>query len=132
HFKANNYQLQVYGPNGFFRGFKGDKKDPFIQIECGYQRVQQQRNKLTGNVELHVRNQDRRIHTIRVIDNGYGRSDITKKIQPAERKWLVMNLKASYGWYDFSVKVDGYDAFSRQFAGRVETGKASYSDPQLG
>src|SRR5262249_27187694 len=41
-------------------------------------------------------------------------------------------LKLSANWYDFTVRVVGLDAFSRRFAGRVETGKHSLSDPEMG
>lgn len=41
-------------------------------------------------------------------------------------------LKYSANWYDFSVRVLGLEAFSRRFAGRVETGRHSLSDPGLG
>lgn len=38
------------------------------------------------------------------------------------------NLERSGSWYDFTVKSE---AFERRFAGRVETGKASVSDPAM-
>ena len=37
-----------------------------------------------------------------------------------------------YGWYDFSVKIQGQEHFERRFAGRIEIGKDSYSDPFMG
>ena len=38
----------------------------------------------------------------------------------------------SANWYDFTVTVKGQEGFSRRFAGRVENGRDSYSDPALG
>jgi len=35
-------------------------------------------------------------------------------------------------WYDFSVKVTGHPEYVRRFAGRVETGRHTVSDPALG
>jgi phospholipase C len=35
----------------------------------------------------------------------------------------------SNGWYDLSVTADRDGAFLRRFAGHVETGRASTSDP---
>ena len=43
----------------------------------------------------------------------------------AEKHW---ELADSGRWYDFTVKGDG---FERRFAGRVETGKPSVSDPAM-
>jgi phospholipase C len=130
-FKEDNYQLQVYGPNGFFREFRGSKKDPLIQVECGYQRDRQQKNKFTGNVELHFDNQNRRSQTIQIADNAYGKDIITEKIHASGQKQIVLDLGSSHGWYDFTVKIDGDDTFLRQYAGRVETGEHTRSDPQI-
>jgi phospholipase C len=44
----------------------------------------------------------------------------------------VLKLEKSFGWYDFTVEADGYSDFSRHYAGRVETGSPSRSDPQMG
>jgi len=44
----------------------------------------------------------------------------------------VLNLGKSSGWYDFTVKVSGADNFEKRFAGRVETGKESITDPYMG
>ena len=57
-FKNNEYHLRVYGPNGFFREFMGNAKDPQLQIECEYQRNRLSKNRLTGNIELKITNSD--------------------------------------------------------------------------
>ncbi len=40
-------------------------------------------------------------------------------------------MSASGYWYDFSTKVAGQADFSRRFAGHIETGQASFSDPAM-
>ena len=35
-------------------------------------------------------------------------------------------------WYDFTVTLDGDDSYARRFAGRIETGQPSVSDPEMG
>ena len=45
---------------------------------------------------------------------------------------IVLNLKSSYGWYDFTIEIKGNTNFSRHYAGRVETGKESFTDPLMG
>jgi phospholipase C len=42
----------------------------------------------------------------------------------------VLPLGHSHGWYDFTVKIDESGAEAR-FAGRVETGRPSISDPVM-
>jgi phospholipase C len=132
HFKGNYYHLRVYGPNGFFRELRGDKNDPPLEVNCGYQHEIQQENKLTGNVELLISNRSQHAKKIQITDNAYGNNSLTKKIPASGRKTLVLNLESSHGWYDVTIKVSGNDSFSRQYAGRVENGKERTSDPAMG
>jgi phospholipase C len=44
---------------------------------------------------------------------------------------ILLPLQSSHGWYDFTVLTDGSDVESR-YAGRVETGRPSFSDPSMG
>jgi len=44
---------------------------------------------------------------------------------------VVLNLSKQHGWYDFVVKETGAKAESH-YAGRVETGRSSFSDPLMG
>jgi phospholipase C len=46
----------------------------------------------------------------------------------AERHWA---LKEISGWYDLLVQTDGDAKFRRHFAGHVETGRDSVSDPLM-
>jgi phospholipase C len=41
-------------------------------------------------------------------------------------------LAGSFGWYDFTIQVDGDASFIRQVAGHVETGDDSVTDTLLG
>ncbi|HEY0177125.1 MAG TPA: phospholipase C, phosphocholine-specific, partial [Pedobacter sp.] len=51
-FENNIYHLRVYGPNGFYREFMGDKNDPLMDINTGYQHNILNKSALTGNIEL--------------------------------------------------------------------------------
>jgi phospholipase C len=44
---------------------------------------------------------------------------------------VVVDLNRSHGWYDFTVKADG-SSEQAHYAGRVETGRPSVSDPLMG
>jgi phospholipase C len=131
-FEDKNYHLRVYGPNGFFREFKGNAQDPALHIDFDYQRGLTSSNKLTGNVEVVLRNSSGRQQTVEIIDHAYKANNF-KKLLPASGKSTVnLNLGKSHNWYDFSIKVSGHNAFEQRYAGRVETGKAGYSDPFMG
>jgi phospholipase C len=131
-FEYANYHLRVYGPNGFFREFQGNANDPDISIECGYQSSRLSKKSLTGNIELKVTNPDAgQALDVKITDNAYKQKPVFKKISTGE-EIIVLNLKPSYGWYDFSIAVKGNPYFSRRFAGRVETGKETFTDPFMG
>jgi phospholipase C len=69
--------------------------------------------------------------TVAVQDNAYRTGTIGKTIAAKGEASVVLNLKPTYGWYDFTVKTEGSKAEAR-FAGRVETGQSSFSDPLMG
>ena len=129
------YHLRVYGPNGFFREFKGATTTPPVTVSCDYE--QDAKKQFTGNVLVKLMNTDaQRMHQVNVIDNAYHTQEQQKTLDKAGTKGaqqtIVLNLKNSYNWYDFCVKITGFDAFVQQYAGRVETGKAGYTDPHMG
>ena len=43
-----------------------------------------------------------------------------------------LSLEHTANWYDFTVRVVGLGAYSRRFAGHMETGRHSLSDPAMG
>jgi len=45
---------------------------------------------------------------------------------------LVVESAHDHGWYDFSVTIGGNPGYQQRFAGRVETGRWSISDPAMG
>jgi phospholipase C len=131
-FEDKNYHLRVYGPNGFYRGFKGNAQDPAVSIEFGYQQASAGSKKLSGNVELAFSNMGAGSQTVEIIDHAYKINDHKKALLASAKSNLVLDLSKSHGWYDFSVIITGDSNFERRFAGRVETGKSSYSDPFMG
>jgi phospholipase C len=53
-FENGNYHLRVYGPNGFYREFLGNKNNPLLKVTCDYEASGS--GKLTGNVVVTVLN----------------------------------------------------------------------------
>ncbi|MFT4094521.1 MAG: phospholipase C, phosphocholine-specific [Niabella sp.] len=124
-FENEGYHLRVYAPNGFYREFEGDKNDPDVAITCGYQKQ--------GNVILLLKNTGNAACTIEINDNAYGNA-VVKQSLPAGNadKQVILNLGKSSGWYDFTVRINGAERFSQRFAGHVETGADSITDPAMG
>jgi len=131
-FKDGKYDLSVYGPNGFFRAFTGGADDPPVEIRVDYQRAEHGENDLNGDVEIRVSASDKQQHSVVLVDHAYGAAKETREIPPEEAVTLIASGQKSFGWYDFSVRVAGSAGFEKRYAGRVETGKWSNSDPAMG
>lgn len=128
----NNYHFRVYGPNGFFREFSGNGNNPLMKIDASYERGRINKAKLSGNISLTVTNRDSKPHTVLVADNSYKGVNQTKLIAPGATAVFSVNLSKNHNWYDHSVKVKGYTQFEERFAGRVETGEITKTDPLMG
>jgi phospholipase C len=135
-FENNLYHLRVYGPNGFYREYKGSVHDPQIDIFCEYQTKAINKMKLTGNIEIIMRNPTSAPFRVIITDNVYKSPTIKKVLHPVERNIgnmiIPMDLSKNFGWYDFTIKIIGNDLFEKRYAGRVETGEQGYSDPFMG
>ncbi|MES2276270.1 MAG: phospholipase C, phosphocholine-specific [Bacteroidota bacterium] len=130
-FENNIYHLRTYGPNGFYREYIGDAGDPLIAIDCEYEKISDKH--LSGNIKLSLTNQspDKQLH-IKIIDHAYKTNNHDVFLDSKSNKQLTLNLTNSHSWYDFSLIVEGYALFQKRYAGRVEIGKSSYTDPLMG
>jgi phospholipase C len=136
-FENGIYHLRVYGPNGFFREYKGDRNDPSVGIGCFYEKSKTNSKKPTGNIMLRIGNMDNKPYEIEIIDNSYKtarRTLIVKAFAPENVDGITisMNTSKSHNWYDFSIRIKGNGSFERRFAGRVETGAPTKTDPLMG
>jgi len=130
HFENQNYHLRVYGPNGFYREFKGDAKDPMIIVSCS---VHLENNKPSSKLEVRLTNQDtHNRYQVDIIDNSYNKESIHKTLGTNSISNVAMDLSNSFGWYDFTIRVAGNSVYEKRYAGRIETGKPSFSDPAMG
>jgi phospholipase C len=133
-FENRKYHLLLYGPNGFFREFIGNANDPVADIRCGYQHNPKDPTNLSGHIELKILTpQNKQPFNLEIKDNAYKAGPLTKVIDPNNAEVnIIIELNNSFGWYDFSISVPGNDLFKKRYAGHVETGMASTSDPLMG
>ncbi len=123
-FTNKNFHFQILGPNGFYREFKGNNNDPFIQFSL-------HQNGNTAKLSC-VNNSDKS-YFITIKDNAYKAGIISKQIDAKTTNTIVsMSLEKSSGWYDFSVTIKNNNLFEKRYSGRLETGKESLSDPAMG
>ena len=87
----------------------------------------------TGSGELVVRLLNRGASACKLTlrSNQYFSFNQTLQVAARSETALRIPLAGSGRWYDFSLRAEGLPAFGRRFAGRVETGAASISDPAM-
>jgi phospholipase C len=128
-FQKGMYHLEVYGPNGFYREFKASEQSPQLEVSCSAQPDRLDPKKLSGNIELQFKGTAK--GKITITDNAYKTKAKTISLKAGTAS-AVLELSKSFGWYDFSVSMEGHPAYLQRFAGKVETGKPSFSDPYMG
>jgi phospholipase C len=124
---AGQYDLSVFGPNGFLRHFRGSVSraakvdlDVDVRYDCeGCALI------------LRITNQAHvpcRVSIASVYDNK-SISDVLPRGRALEKRWP---LNTSFGWYDLTIKADADANFLRRIAGHLENARDSMSDPALG
>ncbi|HLX91956.1 MAG TPA: phospholipase C, phosphocholine-specific [Puia sp.] len=126
-FPAGKYHLIVHGPNGFFREFRGDEHDPQVYFSAKYQA---NGKKITGNIDLQAVSENSGPIVVEITDNSYKTAKISRTI--AKSQIVSLDCSKQDGWYDFTVRIRGNETFAIRYAGHVETGASSQSDPQMG
>ncbi len=133
-FENGQYHLQIHGPNGFFREFKGSKNDPPLSIQFDYERKKSSQQQLTGNAMVTIKrlNNDK-IFEIDIEDKSYKKRPRSITLNNANPTVTVIwNLGDSFCWYDIAIKIKGYNDFEKRYAGHVETGQRGKTDPLMG
>ena len=127
-FQSAKYSIELHGPNGFYRSFHGGQSAHPLQVGMDYE---EQAGRYTGNVRVHLRNIGGQTVDATVEDNSSRPRAISRTVRAGTEEPFTLELSPSHCWYDFAVKVSGSEAEAR-FAGHVETGQPSYSDPRMG
>ena len=128
-FAGPDYGIDIHGPNGFYRSFTGSttEANPLV-VRMGYERIG---GELTGNAKLYLQNVSDKAVTVKVEDLSYGAAPLERHLDAGQKTALILPLKKSYGWYDVRIRCAG-SRFEAHYAGRVETGRHSMSDPWMG
>lgn len=129
-FDQQQYDLRVYGPNGFYRAIEGSHALSKLQVKGIYETKAGKLSIPTGHFHLHLHNQDSQPIKITIRDNAYG-SVIKEVICRPGFTQMRLDLGRQHGWYDFTVVQQGEHLVSWHYAGHVDTGKVSRTDPQM-
>jgi phospholipase C len=121
------YDLTVYGPNGFMRAFKGGvdgRRSAHLDIKAHH-------DERGGDLDLSILNLGSDEARIHVVDNYTGErvAHALGAKENLKKRWSSLHHS---GWYDLTITVAGDPAFEYRYAGHVETGRDSVSDPAFG
>lgn len=118
------YSVAVHGPNGFLREFAGD---PLARIQPEIVLDQTQDG---AALVVRLTNPGATDSTLALRPLAYREASPRNVVlAPGASRVLHYPVAATDHWYDFVVEATG---FSRRFAGHVETGRPSRSDPAIG
>jgi phospholipase C len=89
------------------------------------------KNKPNGELELKINNRGMIPVQLGMLDDTY--QSIAKKLSVAAgaQTSIIVATLSSFGWYDFTVTVEGFPQFLKHYAGHVETGEFSRTDPAM-
>jgi len=120
------YDLWVLGPNGYHRHFTGNATESPVEIQVRYDVANER-------VALLMTNHSHASADYHLAANAYfDQEPWVGTVAPnslVERQW---SLQASSHWYDFTLTLANQPGYTRRFAGHLETGEPSISDPALG
>lgn len=126
-FEGGRYHLCVCGPNGFLLEAAGDAEDPLLVVDETFPK-----DATEAQIEILLTNTGDRTCAASITHHAYGYRSLRKEVPPGSTSSIVIPLKRSHGWYDFSIGIEGSRQFARHYAGHLETGIPSFSDPAMG
>jgi len=129
------YDLWLLGPNGFHRQYAGrlgalDRRDAEPEVQARH-------DSASGELILRLANSGRAACRFVITAEAY-RDPAPRRVSVAAggADTLRLDLRDSGRWYDYTVRIEGERAvdraFLRRYAGRVENGEPSFSDPAMG
>jgi phospholipase C len=130
-FAEGRYDLAVYGPNGFFRHFRGRADSAAVGVRVD--RRSPADDSIAGPTELLIEltcHHAQREILVAIEDASYGGQAPQRRLGPKQVAVEAIDVSRSHSWYDLCVVAD--DEFQWRFAGRLESGAAGWSDPAIG
>ncbi len=121
-----DYDLVLQGPNGLLSHFRGtvsldgsENPDAVVRYD-----------RRTGDVHLILTNSGTTPCVLQIA-NAYSPSEAPHEFHlvPGATAVDPWSLASSHQWFDLSITCEGSPTFLRRFAGHVETGRPSTSDP---
>jgi phospholipase C len=111
--------IRIQGPNGFMRRFETtlEAAEFSIYVEA-----------VDDHLEISLHNGTRQALPVTLTDESYGAQPQQTTVNSGASQTLKVDPKANGGWYDFTVETTGH---RYRYAGRVETGEWTTTDPAM-
>ncbi|MEO8777446.1 MAG: phospholipase C, phosphocholine-specific [Rhodanobacter sp.] len=120
------YDIIVYGPNGYLCHARGET--PATKREAVLAEALLRYESEHCQLRIIVSNAGR-LTCSAVLANAYASNTSTLSLAPGASIETIYDLTSSSGWYDVSLTLESSDIYLRRFAGHLETGRPSTSDP---
>ncbi|MFT8779328.1 phosphocholine-specific phospholipase C [Acetobacter orientalis] len=126
-FENGQYDIDVHAPNGFYRHFGGGADTAGLEVTTSVNAVSAR----TASLTVRVKNMGHVVREV-VCQQAAGARPVAFSLAAGQSKIFTLPLSKSHMWYDVKVTDRQHASFVRHFAGRVETGQPSFTDPQMG
>ena len=118
------YNFSAFGPNGFLRKFQGSN-DSSLSVGASY-------DSHAGRLRLAFYNLGPSPCIITLRDNAYATESRQYHLPAASHREEWWDAAPSERWYDLSITHTLDTHYLRRFAGHIENGQPSASDPAMG
>ncbi|OWT65445.1 phosphocholine-specific phospholipase C [Candidimonas nitroreducens] len=132
---AASYDWSVYGPNGYVRIHRGSLRPDsparhlrIRQRDAGTQEEKGRGGRADG-FSLELKNSGPAPLSLVLKDLAYGQAPREFTLLPGATYTTRWDIVRSHHWYDIGVSVVQDAAYERRYAGHIETGHASRTDP---
>lgn len=121
--EQGRYNFSVHSFNGFYRNFKGKVQDPSVAIDFTVHADQ--------TVTIALKNKSSETLAFYVQDVVYSKENQKISVKPNEEHTLKLDYTKYKGWYDVVITLVNYTSFVYQYAGHIENGASSITDPYM-
>lgn len=125
------YDLEVHGPNGFLRAYRGAAAGASRANVLVCVRYERDGRRDDADLALWLENRSAHKASVTLADRYNGRSR-TIELRSGSTRELKWEVERTGRWYDLVATVAGDADFRVHLAGRIENGKDGISDPGFG
>jgi phospholipase C len=123
------YDLWILGPNGFHRHIAGDVRGA---TGAAWPEMTVRADRRSGELIIDLVNNGGQPCSFQLVANKYNTTRLPDvRVLARSRSTVRLPLAASSNWYDYSLRVNGLPGWLRRFAGHLENGLPSISDPAM-